>query len=74
MGWVHMCGTLSQMKALSLGFPNLNRECISEHDNNTGGSQFKLQNGGQGTCALAFRNELVTIGGKDGQTHGKVDR
>ena len=44
----------------------------------TGGTVFHLQNGGWGTCAVKFQQELVVIGGADapshGGTHGKVDR
>ena len=42
----------------------------------TGGKQFNLQNGGYGTCAVAYKQtEFVMIGGRgDSGHHGKVDR
>jgi len=43
-----------------------------------GGTVFHLQNGGGGTCAVKFQQELVMIGGSGGTNrgtiHGKVDR
>ena len=45
-------------------------------DHITGGKKFSLQNGGWGTCAVAFnQSEFVLIGGADrSDIHGKVDR
>ena len=41
----------------------------------TDGTQLTLQNGGYGTCAVAYQAGFLTIGGKgDNGTHGKVDR
>ena len=40
-----------------------------------GGSPFNLQNGGLGTCAVAYKGELVMMGGRGrSSTHGHVDR
>ena len=44
----------------------------------TGETQFPLQNGGYGTCAVAYQTGFLTIGGTPGEgdsdVHGKVDR
>ena len=38
-------------------------------------TQLTLQNGGHGTCAVAYQTGFLTIGGAgDSGTHGKVDR
>jgi len=43
-----------------------------------GETQFPLQNGGYGTCAVAYQTGFLTIGGTPGEgdsdVHGKVDR